>query len=190
MHDEYMSESDPLAPAFLIAVPHLVDPNFRQSVVLLLERNEDGAMGVVINQESSLLLSVLCSDHDIEYGGDVSRRVRKGGPVQPEQGLVLYSDANADPEGRQVLDGLHVSASRGTLGRLCHQARARFHCFSGYAGWGPGQLEREIADGAWVIGVADPETVLDTPPEDVWNRCLQSMGIDPAMMVPGGGAEA
>jgi putative transcriptional regulator len=185
-----MSESDPLAPAFLIAVPHLLDPNFRQSVVLLLERNDEGAMGVVINHESPLLLKDLCADHDIRYQGDESKRVRKGGPVQPEQGLVLYGDAHRDPEGRPVLDGLHVSASRATLGRLCDQTRGRFQCFSGYAGWGPGQLEHEISEGTWVIGPADPETVLDIPPEDVWQRCLRSLGIDPAALVPGGGGEA
>ena len=181
---------DLLAPGFLIAVPQLLDPNFRKSVVLLLQQSDDGALGIVINFDSPLLLKDLCVDHEISYAGDPDKRVRKGGPVQPEQGIVLFGDEHPDPEGRPVVEGLHVSASRGTLGRLCNLARARFHCFSGYAGWGPGQLEREIAEGAWVIGAADPETVLDTPPENVWSRCLHSMGIDPAMMVPGGGAEA
>jgi len=185
-----MSNGDSLAPGFLVAVPQLQDPNFRQSVVLLLERNEDGAMGVVITHESPLLLRDLCADHDLRYEGDEDKRVRKGGPVQPEQGLVLYGEANLDPEGRRVLDGLHVSASRGTLGRLCHRPGGRFHCFSGYAGWGPGQLEREITAGSWVICTADPTTVLDTPPEEMWRRCLDSMGIDPAALVPGGGVEA
>jgi putative transcriptional regulator len=185
-----MSDGDALAPVFLVAVPQLMDPNFRQSVVLLLERNDEGSMGVVINQESPLLLKDLCADHDIHYAGDGDKRVRRGGPVQPEQGLVLYGAAHRDPEGRPVLDGLHVSASRGTLGRLCHLSGGRFHCFSGYAGWGPGQLEREITDGSWVVCSADPETVLDMPPDAMWRNCLASMGIDPAALVPGGGVEA
>jgi len=190
MHHVFMIEGEASAPMFLVAVPQLLDPNFRLSVVLLLERNEDGAMGVVINQESPLLLKDLCEDHDIRYAGDDSKRVRTGGPVQPEQGLVLYGEDHRDPEGRPVLDGLHVSASRGTLGRLCHLPEGRFHCFSGYAGWGPGQLEREMSDGSWVVCSADPATVLDTPPEAMWRRCLDSMGIDPAALVPGGGVEA
>ena len=90
--------SDELAPGFLIAVPHLQDPNFRKGVVLLLERNEDGALGVVINQESPLLLMDLCRDHDLPYSGDPNKRVRSGGPVQPEQGLVLYGGNHRDPE--------------------------------------------------------------------------------------------
>lgn len=182
--------ADTLAPGFLIAVPHLMDPNFRQSVVLLLQQSEEGAMGVVINHESPLLLRDLCRDHKIDYAGDPAKCVRRGGPVQPEQGLVLYSGEHHDPEGRAVLDGLHVSASRGTLARLCHLSGGRFQCFSGYAGWGPGQLEREISEGAWIISPVQPELVLETEPTEVWTASLQSMGIDPAAIVPGGAAEA
>jgi putative transcriptional regulator len=182
--------SDPLAPGFLISVPHLLDPNFRQSVVLLLQRNEEGAMGVVINHESDLLLKDLCKDHEIPYAGDDEKRVRRGGPVQPEQGLVLYGDGIEDPEGRHVVDGLHVSASRGTLTRLCDQTNEAFECYSGYAGWGPGQLEHEISAGSWIIGPADPSLVFVEKPRSVWLRSLKALGIDPAALVPGGGASA
>jgi putative transcriptional regulator len=179
-----------LAPGFLVAVPHLADPNFRLSVVLLFEQNEDGAMGVVINQESPLLIKELCDDQGMAYSGDPSKRVRRGGPVQPEQGLVLYSEEHSDPEGRPVFEGIHVSASRGTLGRLCNLKQGRFQCFSGYAGWGPGQLEREIGEGSWIIAPVDPDLILDSPPDEVWNRCLDALGIDPSLLVPGGGAES
>jgi len=100
-----------LAPGFLIAVPQLLDPNFRQSVVLLLQQNDDGALGLVVNRESPILLKDLCRDHDIPYVGEPGKRVRVGGPVQPEQGLVLYDTTVQDPEGREVLQGLQVSAS-------------------------------------------------------------------------------
>jgi putative transcriptional regulator len=182
--------SERLAPGFLIAVPHLRDPNFRHSVVLLFEQSEDGALGVVINHESPLLLKDLCKDHDIPYRGDPEKRVRDGGPVQPEQGLVIYGDEYADPEGRSVFDGLNVSASRATLGRLCKQRTGRFQCYSGYAGWGPGQLEKEIGEGSWIVSPIQPELVLDSPPDEVWNRSLNSLGIDPAALVPGGTEEA
>jgi len=181
---------DHLAPGFLIAVPQLLDPNFRKSVVLLLQQSEDGALGVVINHESPLLLKDLCDDHEISYAGDPEKRVRKGGPVQPEQGLVLYSDEHLDPEGRPVVAGLHVSASRATLARLCNLARGRFHCYSGYAGWGPGQLEREIGDGSWILAPADPILVLDREPDAIWLQSLGALGIDPAAIVPGSGGES
>ena len=182
--------SDELAPGFLVAFPHLMDPNFKQSVVLLLRQDDDGAMGVVINHESPLLLGELCRDHEIPYEGANDKHVRKGGPVQPEQGLVLYGEEHDDPEGQQVSRGLHISASRGTLARLCNLKTGRFQCYAGYAGWGPGQLEREIREGAWLVAPIDPQVILDGLPEEVWNATLKAMGIDPAALVPGGGEES
>jgi putative transcriptional regulator len=183
--------SDSLAPGLLLAVPQLQDPNFRLSVVLLLERNDEGALGIVINQESELLLSELCKDHDIHYDGDPDKRVRRGGPVQPEQGLVLFGDEIDDPEAREVIDGLRVSASRETLGRLCGRGdQNRYHCYSGYAGWGPEQLEREIQEGSWIVAPVDPTLILDAPTEHVWARGMRALGIAPAAIAAGGGAEA
>jgi putative transcriptional regulator len=176
-----------LAPGFLIAVPQLLDPNFRQSVVLLLQQRGEGALGLVINRESALTLRDLCHDHKIRYAGDPGKKVRVGGPVQPEQGLVLFDDGFDDPEGRSVVEGLRVSASTRTLSRLCDRTDVRFHCFSGYAGWGPGQLEREIHDGSWIVTPADPKLILETSPDDVWLTALTGNGIDPASIVPGSG---
>ena len=178
--------TDTLAPGFLIAVPQLQDPNFHQAVVLLLQQSEDGALGIVINRDSGMLLRELCERHEIPYAGDPHKRIRQGGPVQPEQGLVVYGDEHRDPDGRQLVDGLHVSASTTTLSRLCNLDRGRFQCFAGYAGWGPGQLEQEIAEGAWILSSANPRLVLEESPEQIWERSLRDMGIDPAAIVPGG----
>ena len=176
-----------LAPGFLIAVPQLLDPNFRQSVVLLLQQNEDGALGLVINRESTLTLGELCRDHKITFSGDPGKKIRVGGPVQPEQGLVLYGAEFDDPEGRDVVGGLKVSASTQTLSRLCDRTDVAFHCFSGYAGWGPGQLEREIHDGSWIFAPADVGLVLSHSADGIWADALHANGIDPAAIVPGGG---
>lgn len=181
-----MSAGNSLAPGLLVAVPQLRDPNFRQSVVLLLQQSPEGTLGVVINRESPLLLKDLCRDHDIPYAGDPGKRVRQGGPVQPEQGLVIYGAEHEDPEGRSVVDDLHVSASTGTLTRLCTIPTSRFHCYAGYAGWGPGQLEREIQEGSWILRPVDARLVLDHSPEDVWTRSLKDIGLDPGAIVPGG----
>jgi putative transcriptional regulator len=182
--------SNPLSPGFLVAAPQLMDPNFRKTVVLLLQQGDDGAMGVVINRDTPLLLSDLCNDYAIPYQGSPSKCVRFGGPVQPEQGLVIYGDENADPEGRPVTDELHVSASTGTLSRLCSSSADRFQCFVGYAGWAPDQLEREIREGSWIIAPVTTSFVLECPPDEIWNRCLVDMGIDPTCLVPGGTEEA
>ena len=178
--------ADSLAPAFVIAVPEMLDPNFSRTVVLLLQQGADGALGVVLNRETSLRLRDLCRDHDIDYAGPSDKRVRLGGPVQPEQGLVIYSSDHSDPEGRPVGDRLRVSASTGTLSRLCRMERGRFHCFSGYAGWAPGQLEREINEGSWIVTPIDVSLVLDLPPDEMWEKALRDNGLDPAAIVPGG----
>lgn len=175
-----------LAPNFLIAVPQLLDPNFRQSVVLLLQQTPEGALGVVVNRESPLRLEDLCRDQEIRYQGSAAKRVRFGGPVQPQQGLVLYGAEIEDPEGRIVVRGLQVSASTSTLSRLCSSGSARFHCYAGYAGWAPGQLEREIAEGSWIIAPADAALILDAAPDEIWEKALRANGIDPSLLVPGG----
>ena len=182
--------NDTLAPGFLIAVPQMMEPEFKQTVVFLLERNEEGAMGVVVNRESPLLLADLCDDHQISYSGDDHKLVRRGGPVSPAQGLVIYGADHTDPDGREVCEGLYVSASRGTLGRLCNLSSGRFHCYSGYAGWGPGQLEREIEEGAWVHAPADAHSVFDIEPENMWTEVLRNQGIEPGALVFGGSGEA
>jgi len=183
--------ADALAPGFLIAVPQLLDPNFRQAVVLLLQQDDEGAMGVIVNRESPLLLKDLCEDHDIAYSGNPVKRVRRGGPVQPEQGLVLYGDGYKDPEGQEITAGLNVSASMQTLSRLCKtESGGRFQCYAGYAGWGPNQLEQEIREGAWITATVDPILIFDAPTDEIWRKGLKSVGIDPAALVPGGDQQA
>lgn len=178
-----------LAPSFLVAVPQLLDPNFRQTVVLLLQQTNDGALGIVVNRESNLRLEDLCRDHEIAYAGDPDKRVLVGGPVQPEQGLVLFGERD-DPEGRPIVAGLQVSASTGTLSRLCGTAGTPFQCYAGYAGWAPGQLEREIGEGSWIIIPPNPTLVFETPLHQIWEKALRDNGIDPAAIVPGASEEA
>jgi len=125
-------------------------------------------MGVVINRESPLLLQELCGSHEIPYIGDPEKLVRLGGPVQPEQGLVIYSEAHEDPEGRAVCSGLHVSASTGTLTRLCNDAKSRFQCYTGYAGWAPGQLESELVEGSWFPIELEPDDLFTADPDELW----------------------
>ena len=182
--------NDGFSPVFLIAAPSLGDPNFHQSVILLMEQTEDGSMGVVLNRESPILLKDLCVDQKIPYEGDPDRRVRFGGPVSPEHGIVLYRQTEHEIEGDlEVFGSWKVSTSQGTLGRLAADGDPHFLCFTGYSGWGPGQLESELKEGSWIVVPADPEMLFETEPDAFWSRALKQNGIDPAYLVPGG-AEA
>jgi putative transcriptional regulator len=181
---------DALAPGFLFAVPQLLDPNFVQSVVLLVDHTEEGAFGLVLNHETAVPIAALCQEQQIPFAGDRERKVRRGGPVDPQRGFVLYGQEHDDPDGRRIAEGLGISLSLGTLGRLCVLPRARFAICLGYAGWGPGQLTREIAEGAWLTGPVDPALALDAAPTAMWEGGLRALGIDPAALAPGGTFEA
>lgn len=181
---------DRLAPGFLFAVPQLLDPNFVQSVVLLVDHTDEGSFGLVLNHETPVPVAALCREQQIAFAGDPERKVRRGGPVDPQRGFVLYAEEHADPDGRRVADGLGISLSLGTLGRLCSLPRARFAICLGYAGWGPEQLTAEIAEGAWLTGPVDVALALDSDPAAMWEGGLRALGIDPAALVRGGTFEA
>ena len=175
-----------LAPSLLISVPHLRDPNFDHSVVLVLEHDESGSFGLVINRETEHTLHDFCALQDLEYKGPPEAKVLFGGPVGTTQGFVLYAspvDLPEDRRGTQVLSGLWFGADRELLARLSAQAGTSFRLLIGYAGWAPGQLDKEIASGAWIPRPLDTKLIFQTPSEEIWHRALEEFGIDPHTIV-------
>jgi len=162
---------DSLRGQLLIAGPGLFDPNFRRTVVLIGEHNEEGALGVVINRPSPVrideavaILSSLTGPED---------RLFVGGPVQP-QGAVILAEFE-HPE----LAGILVFASIGFLvGDLPNTAEGirRARVFAGYAGWGAGQLEAEVEAGGWIVEPALAEDVFANDPEGLWSAVLRRKG--------------
>lgn len=157
----------------LIAGPDLLDPNFRRTVLLIGEHGDEGAMGVVLNRPSPVEvaeavppLASLVSEHDL---------VHVGGPVQPQAIVVLGDFRNPAEAGSVVLGSIgflpgeiETGEDVGTL------SRARV--FAGYAGWGPGQLESEIAEGSWIIEPALPEDIFTPDPDRLWSAVLRRKG--------------
>src|SRR5262245_30065042 len=176
-----------LAPGLLIAVPQLVDGNFHRSVVFLIEQNEEGAFGVVINRPSEIKVGELLANLGIGFEGAPDGRVLIGGPVSPDRGLVLHRDGGMDDDAREVAESLWISATPSSLKRLFeHTGGPPALCFAGYAGWGPGQLEQELEQGAWIPAPYD-ETLLFTEDRGaIWDKALRGLGIDPTLIVPGG----
>lgn len=175
-----------LAPGLLLAMPHLIDPNFTRAVVLMVEHNDEGSFGLVINQPSDMEASTLLSAMDIEWGGEDDDVVWSGGPVQPTSGWVLH-DPVADLPGSggtvELLPGVALSTSPERLEALAVEPPAHIRLLLGYSGWGPGQLAGEMARGSWLHADATPHLVFDTPAEDMWGVALRSLGIDPESIV-------
>jgi putative transcriptional regulator len=158
---------EPAQGRLLVATPLLGDPNFERTVVLLLEANEDGAVGVVLNRPSGTVLV----DALPEWAGRAADPavVFVGGPV--EQTAAIGLARHDDGLTAEVLDGVGLV----DLGQEPDTAPAveAVRIFAGYAGWGPGQLEVEIDEGAWFVVDADPDDPLSPDPEDLWRSVLR-----------------
>jgi putative transcriptional regulator len=176
--------TEKLAPALLVAMPQLMDSNFRRSVVLVTEHDETGTFGLVINRGTDLDMQTLCANLEMRWTGSPEEPVNWGGPVSPDHGWVLVGEEPAlDVSLVQVADGILFTSSPGDLQALADQPPERMRVFLGFSGWGPGQLADEIAAGAWLVAPADAEVVFDTPDDRVWERVLVDMGVNPAMLV-------
>lgn len=177
-----------LAPGFLAAMPNLLDENFHRAVVLMLRHAEDGAFGLVINRAHPISAKDLFDSQEIPYNGPEKATLMFGGPVQADSHLAVLRglDPGADvgPHEIEVAEGILILTSRDGLAELVPTSRVR--CYLGYAGWGPGQLESELAEGAWVPLAPDPRLIFDEASEYVWERALRAAGIDPVTLVPAG----
>ncbi len=183
----------------LCAVPQLLDPNFRRSVVLMLEHGDHGALGLVINNPMSAKLDDVADALGVHWEGDPDQKVRLGGPVEPVRGWVLHEQGDWDPAAHDLAPGLWLTTSLESVvdngNAYFGGDDARFMFLLGYAGWGEGQLEGEIAAGSWVLvpirglttdahgfGVA-PEWIFETPPEQMWETALRSIRVDPQRLI-------
>ena len=158
----------PAKGKFLVAGRQLLDPNFSQTVVLLIDYQEHGAMGLIINRPSELKLSeALPEIEGIQQRPDT---IYLGGPVARNQ-LLLLIRTSSPPEGSlQVFGDIYLSSSQRVIERMLKDSKVeeRFRLYAGYAGWGPRQLDNEIAMGGWHVMQADVETVFDRSASEVW----------------------
>lgn len=184
-----MSGTD-LAPGLLIAMPQLADRNFERSVVLMIEHNDRGSFGLVINQPSPIKASELLESLDMTWAGGDDTVVWSGGPVSPTTGWVLHEPVATLGPGdgtTEIAPGVALSTSPERLRALAARPPARLRLLLGYSGWGPGQLAREMAEGAWLHADLDPAIIFDLDPDDMWRAALASVGIEPDVIVVGHG---
>lgn len=176
-----------LAPGFLIATPQLLDENFHKAVVLMLEHNDSGSMGLVINRTAPLTFRDLGRSQQLKVA-DTRRddALFHGGPVEPFRGFVLHDSPDVD-EKNEVVPGVYLSVTSDALSPLLLDAEVNLRFCLGYAGWGPGQIELEMKQGSWLFTEALPEVVLQEDPARVWETVMKRMGFDPGWVMPPGG---
>ena len=162
---------DSLAGQLLIAVPELPDANFFRSVVLVLQHNEDGASGVVLNRPSDVTVSKVWDEISEEVcASDLP--VNVGGPVE---GPLIGLHSSLALGEVQILPGLLMSLRRENLNQLVMQEAHAYRIYSGYAGWGPKQLDSEVERGGWLTMPAEYDHVFESP-DSLWKSVCEHVG--------------
>ncbi len=175
-----MTESISLTNQFLIAMPALADPNFFHSVTYICEHTPEGALGIVINHPLDIKLSDVLQHMGIEAATPAiaSLPVFMGGPMQRERGFVIHRPTGEWDSALKVSD-IGVASSRDILEAIARGDGPEQSLIAlGYAGWGPGQLEKELADNAWLNGPADATILFNIPSEQRWQAAAALSGID------------
>jgi putative transcriptional regulator len=153
---------------FLVASEQLTDPNFRETVVLLLEYAAGGALGVVINRPTDVPLATLLPE--VEELSDRADIAFIGGPVARDRMILLLRAAAAPQQSARVLEDVFITSSLDVLRDLSRAKEdvQHFRAYVGYAGWGPSQLDAEIARGDWNVAPGEPASVFAKDPRSVW----------------------
>jgi putative transcriptional regulator len=167
---------------FLIAMPGMEDSIFAHSITYLCEHNEHGAMGIVVNRPLELSFDDIFDHLEIpDFAHHHEQPVLAGGPVQTERGFVLHrrSERWCWHSTLHVTDEISLTTSRDILDAIAHDAGPQESLIAlGYAGWGPGQLEQELAANAWLSLPAEAAILFDTPLEQRAHAAASRLGIN------------
>jgi putative transcriptional regulator len=174
-----------LAPALLLSMPQMADPNFARTVVLLCKHTGDGAFGLVVNRPVTTSGRVTVK-LDPPVSTDRELEMWIGGPVEPQTSWVLVGhepEAEDDERGMRIADGLYLSTSPDLLQRLLEPPPPpRTRLIVGYSGWGPGQLEEELKASAWLMSDVDGDLLFCTPADQMWVTAIRRLGADPSAL--------
>lgn len=181
------NKPDFLTGQLLLSMPSLEDDRFNKAVILVCAHDDKGAMGLVLNHKmDNVTFSDLLSQLDIQT--NISQnvpelKVMKGGPVEQARGFLLHPKGLEENDTIEVSDNYLVSGSVDVLKKLMtNDTPDKIIFLLGYSGWGPGQLDSEIQSNAWLTIDPDPELVYKTKPEEMWDKAIRKIGIDPSML--------
>lgn len=174
--------TDTFRPTLLLSMPQLQDPNFAKTVILLCDFLPEGAFGLVLNRPTGAAASTMVRlEPPVQHGNDLA--LYTGGPVEPDRGWILTRDEPQDAEHRTIVDGLYLSTSPTLLRRVLETRPApRALILAGYAGWGSGQLDEELAQSAWLMSDVALDLVFDTDPSIMWETAIRRLGADPSAL--------
>jgi putative transcriptional regulator len=179
-------ESTFLSGQLLIAMPGIGDPRFERSLILVCAHDLNHAMGIAVNRPvEGLTIPDLLERLEIKTSGAMEPDpVLMGGPVEIERGFVLHTDDYHAEHSQDVQGGLTLTTTREVLEAMgAHDEHPRKAILAlGYAGWGAGQLEREIRENVWLTVEADEALVFDDDYDTKWTRALGKLGIDPQFL--------
>lgn len=173
-----------LAGQLLLAMPDMPDPRFSRSVILICVHDEGGALGIALHEPmEGIGLHRLLDSFDISYGEIDDATVLAGGPVEPRRGFVLHSRDWVANDSHLVSADVALTGSLEVLTAIAKGTGPHAWLVAlGYAGWGEGQLESELASPGWFVSKADPRRLFGMAPEDRWAGAFELEGIDPAML--------
>ena len=185
--------SEPFRASLLLSMPQLQDPNFARTVVLLCDYGPEGAFGLVLNRPTDMPASEMVRlDPPVAGANDMPLWI--GGPVEPQRGWILLGEDPSGPaapgdvtipqgEFKFIRDGLYLSTSVTILREVLEATPApRARVLAGYAGWGPGQLDDELAQSAWLLADIDLDIVFDVPAAAMWETAIRRLGADPSTL--------
>lgn len=174
--------ADSLRNHFLIAMPGMMDPRFAHSITYLCEHNEQGAMGIVINRPLDLSFDDIFEHLDIgEFDHHHKQKVLSGGPVQTDRGFVLhrFEQTGNWQSTLRITEEISLTTSRDIIDAIARDEGPQHTLIAlGYAGWGAGQLENELAANAWLTLPADPSVLFDVPIEQRAQVAAARLGIN------------
>ena len=176
-----LSKGGGLTNQLLIAMPSLLDPNFAQTVALICEHTDRGALGIVLNKPLPMRLSDVLTQMKLEPStvGIAAQPVLRGGPVHTDRGFVLHRPGGQWDHTHKVSETIQVTTSRDVLAAMARgEGPGGAFIALGYAGWESGQLEREIRENAWTSMPVDARVVFELPYEERWIGAWRLLGID------------
>lgn len=160
---------DAAAGRLLVANEGMTDPRFAESVILLLQHNRAGSLGLILNNRSDIVPDVVPEElvpnlHHVYFGG----------PIEPLAVSILVLGKKPPEASRRVTDDIHLTGLEEIISLMEQGEKARFRLFFGYSGWAPGQLEMELAHGSWRVYPADKRILFQDNVEHLWEQLMTS----------------